>query len=411
MRGTWTTRYRRAVAAVAAVCCLTACEQVASQAYDPPTKFDSGGKKVGLYLDGEGGAPALLDDKLLYAAGEGELRAVDVTTGSLVWRWESRWTTSAGTGSQPPVRVRVGGSWQVLAVFGGGEVEGTGTAQSHRECDLVAVDAHTGKKVWQETIRLPATEAAGTAPAPAPVLVGADDEVAIVRYGGRTHAVDVRKHEVAWKKDNLAAGALTGGVLTGVKRRGADSTGYYLVGVDASSGRVRWNGPTKWLHPEIERASPGLVAVSGTDYDDGGNLTVLLRGATGRAVDRMRLGDSTGGPDQTCRYDGRSVTVCSAYQASVGRVLFAYDTSSGKRLWKLTTTSSRKAPVLGAAFHGVVYGELQDDRGETERRVLLDARTGKDRKGDPGVVPTLVSRFGALDVTSGDSATVHRATG
>lgn len=395
---------RRVAAGVIAVACLTGCEQVAEQAYDPPTEFASRGHEVDITGTGNEHrpgreAPATLDGKVLYGRDAGKLTAVDVTSGDTLWEAESRWGESAEAVDLPPPRIRVDGKWQVLAAFAG-NTKGSGTSVGRRECEVFAVDADTGKKLWQVRFEV---GSAGTAEASdlVPGLVGADERVAVVGYGSRTYAVDLRTRKVRWKSDAMTAVRVADGVVVGVTSRTKGATRRELLGVRTTDGKRAWRVKRGITKPVISAAGPGLVAVYANDYDYGKPVFALVRAKTGKTVDARGYQAHQWGQ---CRYDERSVTVCSA-----SKVLFAYSTKSGKRLWTVATSARRVAPVLDSAYHGVVYGHLEDSRGRHTKRVMLDARTGKDRSGDPGIEPVLVSGFGALDVEG--TPRVHRSTG
>lgn len=402
MRGTWAS-WRRYVAAVLVLLCVTSCgEQVATRAYDPPRRFAEDGERV--EVDSSGSElSAVLYDKLLYAYAGTQVRAIDVTSGATVWQYSSRRASAVASDPRAPALVRAGGRSLVVVAFAG-EREGSGTQKDRSEVDVEALDAHTGERVWRTTLRPPPVDE--SSPPPEAEVVGADGDVAVVGYGEHTYAVDMDDHDVAWHEKDLVAHAVTGGMVVGTRTRGDYAQARTVAAVDASSGTVRWTHPHGWYSERIAVAAPGVVALAGSDYDTGERRFLLLRARSGRQLDSSGYGVLGSGPP--CRYDGESVTVCSGVTTDdVEPVLFAYDSESGERLWTATGTAERALPTVHAVFHGVVYGQLDGE----QRRVLLRARTGKDLAGDPGVVPSLVSRFGAVTVSSEGDAAVHRATG
>jgi hypothetical protein len=70
----------------------------------------------------------------------------------------------------------------------------------------------------------------------------------------------------------------------------------------------------------------------------------------------------------------------------------AYDAVSGTDLWSLPS-ANRTSLAEFAAWHGVIYGRALNS---TFATVVLDARTGRLRKLNIGIVPDQVDQFAAI---------------
>lgn len=364
---------------------------IAVRAYDPPLRFDSNGHEIDVGTGGPDELPAVLVGRHAYVADGGKVRQVSVETGDTAWQIRSRWAGHAlGDATAPPQVVTVGDKKVVLAVFAG-RIKGSGTKKGHTEAQLLAVDAMHGKRLWATSFRVPLGGYPSLAWNP-PALVGANTRVAVVSYGNRTYVVDMRRHRLLWSDPHRAAEAFDRGLIV-MQRRASETEP--LLGVRARNHRTVWRALPSLFDRNAQFAGPGLTAVASTSVTTFRGPFVLLRTRTGEVVSREHSV-----PELTCRYDGRSVTVCSGYH-----LVLAYDTSSGKRLWRLPDKKAdRVAPRVSAVWHDVVYGE--GIGGE----VLLRARTGKERRGHPGIVPIQVSGYGALANVDG-SYRLCKATG
>ncbi|MEV7380683.1 hypothetical protein [Streptomyces lydicus] len=96
-------------------------------------------------------------------------------------------------------------------------------------------------------------------------------------------------------------------------------------------------------------AGPGLIALTGKDYDSGDSLATVLKPNGSKAAGFS--GDPLG---LTSRYDDASVTVC---QTEEPRTL-ALDAKTGKELWSLPERGgNRVAPVAVNEYTGVALDQ------------------------------------------------------
>ncbi len=367
--------------------------------------------------DEEAAPPPAFDPPRGFAAPTGQLfggpgsrvfgRDPDALPATLVGT--SIWVTDGGralrvdsTGAETPVALPPGryaagrpgltpdGATVLLAAAS--VVPGSGTTPPGLAVDLLGADAGSGAPTLAVSATLPWSDR------PAAVtlrVVGVVADVAVVTVSTDAHrttlAVDLAARRVLWAADGTRADAVlsdgpAAGVAVGVAVPPGQSPSYVdapVVGLDVVSGVRRFAGEPLRA-PEITRAGPGLVVVSGR-----GSATALsapaaslrfldARGTTVRTVD---AGRSYAAP--RCVWDEAAVTVCGAEAR-----LFAVDATTAAPLWSLPDpAANRVAPALGTAWHGAVYGTTVNGP------VVLDARTGADRDTAPGAAPVLVNAY------------------
>ncbi|MFI0155989.1 outer membrane protein assembly factor BamB family protein [Streptomyces lydicus] len=307
-----------------------------------------------------------------YIAAADRLQVVDTGTGktTATVRPRHKPVVRPDAEADAPVPTRDG---QLMLVPSLVEFPGKGTTPSRVGIELDAVSTSTNKTVW--TVDLDD-------------LPGGD----AVTYG-----VDLESRKATWHKDHVGTAAVIGDTAVSVTSN--DSVRQQVIGLDINhDGKQLWSkldGYELTAHP----AGPGLIALTGKDYDSGDSLATVLKPNGSKAADFS--GDPLG---LTCRYDDASVTVC---QTEEPRTL-ALDAKTGKELWSLPEKGgNRVAPTVTAAWHGVVYGTTSNGP------VALDAKTGADRSTSPGAAPVAVNEYTGVALDQADRRTLiaYPATG
>ncbi|GGW67563.1 hypothetical protein GCM10010381_60660 [Streptomyces xantholiticus] len=369
--------------------------ETSAKAFDPPLKF---GKGVKLARDEDvktwGFAP--LGPKVYVRTDKG-LDAYDTGSGRKLWSSaldrKNRYTGTAGVPEDnrhiPPVFAQLGERTEALFAYTD-STKGSGTNVDRTDVYLRAVDTDSGKVSW--TTRLP--EPTGmTITDMEPTVVGAENGTAVVAAfaypdnstdsdSAVTYAVDLSTRQVTWKQQGFAAAAVDSGTVVGAQvpdRATFGQLGAWRAeeGDLARAGRAVADGTVRWKDEghssvEVERVGGGLFTSESALYD--------IR--TGKAI------AGVAGAYLTCDYDQQSVVVC----ASDGTVR-GVDTSSRKVLWTISEEdTSRKMPTIQAAWHGAVYAHAGPDY------VVLDAKTGKDRKTFSGPHLFLVNEYAGMDL-------------
>lgn len=367
-----------------------------AKGFDPPVKF---GKAVKLPVDEhvKSWGFAQLGPRL-YERTAAALNAYDTSSGRKLWSsplGRKDWYTGTAGGVSdnqriPPVFAQHNGRTDVLFAYAD-YTKGSGTEVDRTDVYLRAVDADTGKVSW--TTRLP-EPAKSTVSDLEPAVVGAQDGTAVVRVltstddssedseSATTYAVDLNRRQVTWQEEHFAAGALDSGVVIGTQlgeeARFQSLHGWHSDQTDLGlAGRALTDGTPRW---KLEgRSSVEIEPVGGGFFATG-----LLRDSrTGKTV--------PGGTDGTllhCVYDQRSVVVCDSEEAVRG-----IDARTRKVLWTISADdNSRKKPNLGNAWHGAVYASTDTTS------VILDARTGKDRRPFSGASPYMLNQYAAVNI-------------
>ncbi|MFE1175386.1 PQQ-binding-like beta-propeller repeat protein [Streptomyces sp. NPDC058773] len=232
-------------------------------------------------------------------------------------------------------------------------------------------------------------------------VVATTKSTAVISVGngemGATYAVDLDSRKATWQNDKVAAAAVIGDTAVAVTSK--DSVRQQVIGLD-----IEHDGKRSWSKLDgyeltVRPAGPYLVAITGSDYNSGDSIGVLMKPDGSKAAGLT--GDSS---SLTCHYDDASVTVC---QTEEPRTL-ALDATTGKELWGLPEKSgNRVAPTVTAAWHGLVYGTTSNGP------VALDAKTGADRSTSPGSAPVAVNEYTGVALDRADHRTLiaHPATG
>jgi len=369
--------------------------ETSAKAFDPPLKF---GKGVKLAHDEDvktwGFAPLGLK---AYVRTDKGLDAYDTRSGRKLWSSaldrKNRYTGTVGRSEVdwgiPPVFVQQGERTQVLFAFTD-STKGSGTNVDRADVYLRAVDADSGKVSW--TTQMPAPTGM-TISDMEPTVVGAENGTAVVAAfaypdnsadsdSAVTYAVDLSTHEVTWKQQGFAAAAVDSGTVVGTQVPDQATFGQLgawraeegdlaLTGRAIADGTVRWKDEGR-LSLEVEHVGGGLFTTESALHD--------IR--TGEAVADVH------GAYLSCDYDQQSVAVCVNDKTVLG-----VDTGSRKVLWTISEDDpSRKMPTIQAAWHGAVYAHAGPDY------VVLDAKTGKDRKTFSGPHLFLVNEYTGMDL-------------
>ncbi|MEH0939063.1 outer membrane protein assembly factor BamB family protein [Micromonospora psammae] len=365
-------------------------------AFDPPTRFSPSGTALGRARPGD----VLLHGTTAFVGGEARTTVVDVSSGrqlSVVTPNQSPITGNPAAAGHRPVLIDPTGRPAVVVPYAV-EIPASGTVAARQAVELLVIDATDGRPV--KTVTVDAKPAGGD------VGLVAGDNVRVV--GGRgtavvlgigrqvTVAVDLGTGSTLWRDNDFAASALLGDTVVGLT---APDTRYRrsINGLALLDGAERWSALSV-ANAELAAAGPSFVVAVG-EQNDGKRFYALVK-KDGTLVNRTQGEYRVG---LRCSYDEAAVTVCALGNSEP---LFALDSTTGEDLWQLPATG-RRAPRMTAAWHGAVYGSVNDDA------VVLDARTGLDRSVSPGVAPVAVTAHGGLaaDPSDGDAMVFHPALG
>lgn len=374
--------------------------------YDPPAVFAANGIPLPREIDDDP-LPMVLDGFDAFVALPSGLQVLDIRTGQVRSSVAPEQRAMAGTPPRSPVIVTLRGRPTVVAAYRV-EVPGHGTTLSHDAVELVAVDVAERRKVTGAKVDLPpslsdAGRLRGAWVAGAGIVAGTEPLLVVGTEVGPdrsavSYGVDLATSTVRWRADGLSAAAVTGGLAVGGQR----VTGGQQVGaVGLADGRRAWVAGTPVSSVTVWPAGPAAVAGLAVSAGNGERLLSLVDVGTGRIMQRRAVGSGV-----SCRFDGRLTTVCSSGTAESAWAA-AFDAPSGRALWELPDAAAgRVAPRVSTAWHGVVYGTTVNGP------VSLDARTGVDRPGSPGVAPDLVNAYvGVVAATvERPRASAHLAT-
>ncbi|WP_327668020.1 MULTISPECIES: hypothetical protein [unclassified Streptomyces] len=383
----------------------TAKPRAEAKGFDPPVKF---GRAVKLPVDEnvKSWGFAQLGPRL-YERTAAALNAYDTSSGRKMWSsplGRENWYTGKEGGVSddqriPPVFAQRNGSTDVLFAYAD-YTKGSGTEPDRTDVYLRAVDADSGKVSW--TMRMPAPSESSVSDLE-PAVVGAQNETAVVKVltstdessedseSATTYAVDLATRKVKWQEEGFAAATLDSGTVIGAQLGDEASfrslDGWHSEKTDlALTGRALTDASPRW--EQGGRASVDVEAVGGGFFTAGS----LRDSRTGKPVPA-----GTDGTLLHCVYDQRSVVVCDNEETVRG-----IDARSRDVLWTISADdSSRKKPTVSNAWHGAVYAST--DTGS----VILDARTGKDRRPFAGASPYLLNQYAAVNI----DMVVYPATG
>ncbi|MEU4162976.1 PQQ-binding-like beta-propeller repeat protein [Actinoplanes sp. NPDC026670] len=296
------------------------------------------------------GSPAVAGGVAYVCSLDGVLYALDAMTGRFRWRYQTR----TGLDSTPAVADEV--------VYIGGD--------GH----LHAIDARTGRRRW----RFPIGDSLASSPAVADglIYVGAGD--------CRMVAVDT-SGTLRWEFTTDGFSILPGSPpqLRGTGSSPAFDQGtVYFVGVDgcvyalaASTGKLRWSTP-------VGGSDRSSVAIHGGTLFVGapGSLFALDAGSgEERWVQHVATTFDYAVPavaDDTVYIAGRHSQLQNGTPSTEGDV-YAFDTTTGRRRWQVTTASWIEAsPAVGG---GLLYLATRGSSTGPAVLAILDATTGELR--------------------------------
>lgn len=261
------------------------------------------------------------------------------------------------------------------------------------ELASIRADTHTSTTVL---VRLPGWASAATSTLSV-TTIGIDGCTVLLGVtDGLAHAalaVDSNSGQTLWTRDNFAVGALVGQTAVGVAPDTALGASVHVAGLDLTDGHERWRQLRGYgLH--VSPAGPTLVAAIGqlaTGPDR--NTFQLLNGETGTPSTKLSIPPA---PTSSCRYDGTSVTVCyTPAEHPDDRAAAAVDATTGAQLWAMPdyNTSNKPAPLITAAWHGLVYATT-----DGTQTVVFRANNRTPIRTTPGAAPGVVADQAAMSI-------------
>ena len=291
---------------------------------------------------------------------------------------------AASSTASIPVATTLDGEPIALSAFAV-RLPGRGTTPPALGLEL-DVTAASGRRVAAITAHLSGS-LTSLAQVPTATIAGVSGSEVIIAVGGgadstQSVAVSLTTHRVLWHRANFAPQVTAHGVAVGLISHGVDNPGH-LVGVSAALGVQLWRSPLGLGAAQIALGGPRTAVVSTSSSASSASELALLNVTSGTEHVLGHAREFGSGLTWTCSFDDRSVDVCTA--ASPSTQTFGLDGRSGKLLWQLPDRrQNRIAPTVTDAWHGAVYGYTANGP------VVLNARTGRDRRDAPGISPVLV---------------------
>ncbi|MEU6974026.1 PQQ-binding-like beta-propeller repeat protein [Kitasatospora aureofaciens] len=362
--------------------------------YDPPTKFSKGRFSKPL-PEKTRATDVLLDGTTYYIADD-----IGLVANALYGHDEVGVANATHPGNlhSPPVLAQTGDKRVVLTAVRM-VIPGQGTSVDRTGVELVALSTSKGSDSWTVPIDLPqdytgirSLTVLGVRGTTA-VIAGADADHGLV------WAVDLPTKKVLWTQKGFTGAQLTDDQVVGLTS--PEYTKHQVSALKIADGSTAWTAEQTYdlLDTTLTPAGPNRVAIQGNSFVGFKSSAWILDSTTGKQIFEFSGGSTPFG----CAYDERSVTVCADKDLA-----FAFDTASGKTLWRLPDDAkTRIAPRVSTAWHGVVYGTTS--RGP----VALDAVTGQDLPSPPTLAPLLVDNYmsiGSPD-TDGTALSVYPAIG
>jgi hypothetical protein len=302
----------------------------------------------------------------------------------------------------PPVLAEVAGR-QVVVVPYTVTIPARGTTREAPGLDLVLIDAQTRQQLPTMTVDFADSDVRGTSGLWAVSVAGVRGSTIVMHVGGGpSMAVDLATRTVLWKSTKVLVQALLGETVLAATRENE----LEVLGLGLANGVTRWSVLKESFDLSISAIGPKLAVVVGSDYSSGDPFTKIID-ADGKLSDLKKVAPERKQGEVTCRYDEVSVAVCTYQRPSQPQYLAAYDSASGRELWRLPDEASRRvAPTVTVVRHGVVYGHTETSP------VLLDAGTGKD-KAEAQITAVAVNDQAAVakPASPKEPIQVHRAVG
>ncbi|WP_446225010.1 hypothetical protein ACTWPB_07825 [Nocardia sp. IBHARD005] len=340
---------------------------------------------------------ALADSDLKCTSRRGWMSALDPASGTAAWKVSST-LTPVEVSPSPNYGVVSAPVTQGTTVVGAfaGVVAAVGTAPAQDAIEVVAVDTTTGKLAWNAVLNIGASPQDGRramADIPAVSVVGVTDTSVVVgaSLGWKkrsTWVLDRATHQVKWQNNDFLAKYVGGDTVIGEAPGTPDmlgSVGVARKGLALADGHDRWTtemrgNETAYLAPSVSNA---VFVVSYKKF-------AVLDPTTGTAMYSIDDPDANGtgaglGMTTTwkCYYDNRQTVTCQNKSQVAGFDLSNLTTPA----WGFRADSHRVPPTITAAYHGVLYG-----LNTSNQPIMLDATTGKDLPGNPGIAPAMVNR-------------------
>lgn len=302
----------------------------------------------------------------------------------------------------PPVLAEVAGRPVVVVPYPV-TIPAQGTTREAPGLDLLLIDAQTRQPMPTMTIDFTDSDVPGSFGVSFVTVAGVRGATIVLSiHGGPSMAVDLAARTVLWKTTQVTAQALLGDTVLASTREGE----LEVLGVGLANGATRWSVLKESIDLSISTIGPKLAVVVGADYGSLDPYSKIID-ADGKLSDLRQVVPERRQGTVTCRYDEVSVAVCTYQRLTQRRYVAAYDSASGRELWRLPDEASRRvAPTVTVVRHGLVYGRTATSP------VILDARTGRD-KAEAQITPVAVNDQAAVakPVSPEEPIQVHRVVG
>jgi len=366
--------------------------------FDPPTRFDAGTAvtmPAEAFSDGAGfklpTMPVTLSGAWAFVATTRSVLVVNTATGAseVTVKPEAPEVPLLEGGSRPaaPILAHAKGRAVVVAPIAV-RVRVQGTTPGHDGIAVFALDQATGALLW--SIQVPIPEGATRAGLYDVVrAVGADGPILILTCGRTTYGIDLNQKTLVWTQTGFQAQEVTNDLAVGLWIPEAITTQTTRLGaLHTSDGTRAWTSAQNRYYENVLVAGGDIAVVTGRGEGQSLFAVTVVNTRTGRPVSTSTQRDVY---QLSCWYDQASVIVCSVNDRPDHIRAWALDTTTGTRLWDLPDkAANRIAPVVSTTWHGLVYGSTENGP------VILDARTGADHPGDPGIAPDFVNEYTAL---------------
>jgi outer membrane protein assembly factor BamB len=283
-----------------------------------------------------------------------------------------------------------------------GEIPGLGTTPGRPLIEVVSVNPDNGDTPWRAEIPLDGWIPPTGSDSAHVSVAGVSDGVAVIRIEeqnsikrkGGSYALELATRKVLWHQADFESRAVAGGVVVGRGLGTGRLPATRVLGLDVRTGQQRWTStrPADDLR-EVHPAGPTLAVVSGRGA--AGEFLDIVDIASGRVVRARpeKAGESSLLITGRCVYDEQSTTICDGNEW-----VMAIDARTGAERWALSKNGGRLVPQVTGAWHGAVYGWVDNGR-----PVVLDAQTGTDRETQPGTFPSVVNGSMAIGPWPGGS--------